>query len=215
MEIETGPRPVAGHSGIYRNDSRRAGTNHPGMSELERLLHLFVSLQILFGSRRGGMAPLIVIALLVAGWFLWAHYNNPLRTLETADRRWDTGVTQDRIDAIAEYKSILRGKDAIDPQRKLLGSANDRARLYRRIIEYHVKFDRDLREGREWVIAAWQENLRDLNFGEEKLDGFYRMVVDDIRSRGVRAPIDPQRINMERLDQLLPSPRGAGRQNFP
>lgn len=160
------------------------------MTELERLLHLFVSLQILFGSRRGLVAPLVLLVVLAGGWMVWNWVQSPLRVLEAADRRWDTGDSAQRIEAIREYKSILRTKDPVDRERNLLKNRNDRARLYRRIVEYHVRFDLDRNEAREWILRAWQENLRDLDFGDQVVDGFYRETVAQIRSRGIQNPFD-------------------------
>ena len=38
------------------------GRNNGGMSEIERLIHLIASMQILFGSRRGGfLIPLVIL----------------------------------------------------------------------------------------------------------------------------------------------------------
>ena len=52
----------------YRHGYRRPEGN---LSEFERLLHLIVSLQILFGSRRGGLLiPIAIVAIGLGGW--WA-----------------------------------------------------------------------------------------------------------------------------------------------
>lgn len=183
------------------------------MSEIERLLHLFVSLQILFGSRRGGLAPLVVLALLGAGWFAWTVWNSPLRPLEAADRKWDSGETSQRIEAIAEYKSLLRRRDPLDSSRRLLTERNDRARLYRRIIVHHVLFDIDAREAREWSLAAWQENLRDLDFRQDSpaVDEFYRRFVEEIRSKDLKLPSDMNRFDWEKFDRILPGKENTRR----
>ncbi len=160
------------------------------MTELERLLQLFVSLQILFGSRRGGIAPLLVIAALVVGWFVWSWLQNPLRALEAADRKWDSGDSNSRITAIDEYKVILRKKDPLDLQRNQLQDRNERIRLYQRIVQFHFKFGGDEDEARDWIDRAWRENIRDMNFGETDLDEFYRKRAEQIRARGVRNPFD-------------------------
>jgi len=171
------------------DDYRHGGRS--GMSELERLLHLLVSFRFLFGSRRGIVAPLLLVGIVVAGWFIWQQFSGPNRILESAHRKWDSGETQLRIEAIAEYKAILRKKDPIEPQHNLLTNRNERGLLYRRIIEFHVKFDIDERDARDWVVAAWQENIRDLNFGDDQVDGFYRSQVEEIRIRGINPPVAP------------------------
>ena len=57
--------------GHYRPGGRR---NNGGMSEVERLIHLIASMQILFGSRRGGwVVPLVLLALGVGGWYAYSH----------------------------------------------------------------------------------------------------------------------------------------------
>ena len=45
------------------------------MSEIERFIHLIVSLQILFGSRRGVILwPILVVGLAVGSWFAYNHF---------------------------------------------------------------------------------------------------------------------------------------------
>ena len=47
--------------------------------------------------------------------------------------------------------------------------------LYQKIIEYHIKYDASQSDAREWLIKAWSENLRDLNFGnDEELNRFWK-----------------------------------------
>lgn len=147
------------------------------------------------------MATLVLFGILVGGWFLWSWLGSPLHSLEAADRKWDTGVTEQRIEAISEYKSLLRARDPLETERRRLGDRNDRARLYRRIIEHHVKFDIELRDAREWSLAAWQENIRDLSFGDPDVDRFYRGFVGEIRARGLKVPAD-----LDRLERAAPPP---------
>ncbi len=48
------------------------GRHNGGMSEIERFVHLIASMQILFGSRRGGfLIPLLLLGLCVGGWLAY------------------------------------------------------------------------------------------------------------------------------------------------
>ena len=86
-----------------------------GMSEFERLIHLIASMQILFGSRRGGLLiPVIIVAIGFAGWLFYKNYYGPERRLERAHQMWESGDSNKRIKAISEYKLLLREKDPIE-----------------------------------------------------------------------------------------------------
>ena len=147
----------------YRHGYRRPAGN---LSEFERLLHLMVSLQILFGSRRGGiLIPLLILAGIFGGWWAYKQYNGPDAQLRRIDRKWNSGETQDRIDAIRGYKDLLRKKDPLDPGLHLL--RDDRERLYRRIITHHVKFDISESDANDWIREAWDEGIRKPGFQDE------------------------------------------------
>ncbi len=153
------------------------------MSEIERLLHLFVSLQILFGSRRGGIgAPLLVLALLVGGWFVYRSYFAAIPNLEKADIKYDSGDTKERMEAINDYVQLLRKRDPLEPQ--LFWLKEDRARLYRRIIEHYVLFrPEELAYASDLVHDAWAENVRDLDFHDQRAQDFWQSVVDKIKAK--------------------------------
>ncbi|MEZ6095319.1 MAG: hypothetical protein R3C03_13985 [Pirellulaceae bacterium] len=154
------------------------------MSEIERLLHLFVSLQFLFGSRRGGfLVPLLILGLIVGGWFAYRSYFSAEANLEKADIKWDSGETSQRISAIRDYKIIMRRRDELEPQLPWLKPSRERSRLYRRIIEHHVLFDIDEPEARDWIHSAWSENIRDLDFHDDKVNVFWKNVVDEIKAK--------------------------------
>lgn len=149
----------------YQHGYRRPEGN---LSEFERLLHLIVSLQILFGSRRGGLLiPLLLVALGFGGWWAYNHFSGPDRQLQNADLKWDSGDTQQRIQAIRDYKQLLSKKDPIDPGLNLL--KDGRERLYRRIVIHHVLFDISDTDANDWIREAWDEGFRDLGFQDEKV----------------------------------------------
>ena len=148
----------------FQHGYRRPSGN---LSEFERLLHLIVSLQILFGSRRGGfLIPLLLVGLAIGGWWVYKQYNAPDRQLLRADQKWDSGDTRQRIQAIREYKVLLRKKDPLDNGLYLL--RDGRERLYRRIITHHVLFDISDADANDWIREAWDEGIRDPGFEDEK-----------------------------------------------
>ncbi len=154
------------------------------MSELERLFHLFVSLQILFGSRRGGVGvPLVLLAILVGGWFAYSYWFSADPALSRADRKWESGESTQRIEAIKDYKELLRKKDPLEPSFFWMKERSGRARLYRRIVEYHVMYDIDKSAARDWIYEAWGENIRDLDFENDEVNQYYRKVTDEIKAK--------------------------------
>ena len=158
----------------YRHGYRRPEGN---LSEFERLLHLIVSLQILFGSRRGGLLiPLAIVALGFGGWWAYNHFNGPDRLLQTADQKWDSGDTQQRIQAIRDYKVLLAKKDPIDLGLHLL--KDGRERLYRRIVTHHVLFDISEADANDWIREAWDEGFRDLGFQDDKVKAQWKKVTE-------------------------------------
>jgi hypothetical protein len=159
-------------------------SNRGQMSELERLFHLFVSLQILFGSRRGGIGvPLILLALLIGGWFVYSNWFRADPALSRADRKWESGESTQRIEAIKDYKELLRKKDPLDANFFWMRERSGRARLYRRIVEYHVMYDIDKSAARDWVYEAWSENIRDLDFENDEVNEYYKKVTDEIKAK--------------------------------
>ncbi len=172
----------------YPHGYRRRHGNMRGMSEFERLLHMFVSLQILFGSRRGSLLiPVLVIALGIGGWFIWQRYNSPDRPLATIDADWDTGDTKKRIVCIREYKKLLQKKDSIETSRYFL--KEQRERIYRRIITYHVKFDFDEADARDWIRNARDEGFESparLEIVDDKVIEFWNETVRKLEEVGAR-----------------------------
>lgn len=177
----------------------RGGGN---MSEFERFLHLIVSLQILFGSRRGGLLlPLVAVAIGIGGWFGYQNFFSVNAGLRKADAMWDSGDSRQRNQAVAKYKQLLQQKDFWNTEINAL--QQDRDRLYRRIIQHHVVFDSNRDDARDWIKNAFDEQftLRDMNFGEEEVKQMWNEVVDDLkRNRGGIPQTDRNNGNRSRTD---------------
>ena len=158
----------------YRHGQHFPGgrRNNGGLTEIERLIHLIASMQILFGSRRGGLLiPILIVGVLVGGWFLYRlNYSSDV-ALERAHQMWDSNETKQQIKAIAQYKTLLQKKDPIERGRNWL--LDDRDTLYRRIIQHEVLFSGDEIKGAEWCLKAWDEGIRDLRFPDQKVEEFW------------------------------------------
>lgn len=169
----------------YQHGYRRPSGN---LSEFERLLHLIVSLQILFGSRRGGiLIPLLLVGLAFGGWWAYNQYNGPDRQLLRADQKWNSGDTPQRIQAIRDYKSLLRKKDPLDDGLHFL--RDGRERLYRRIITHHVMFDISDADANDWIREAWDEGIRDLGFQDPEVTEKWKEATEGMK----RQSSDPNR----------------------
>jgi hypothetical protein len=181
------------------------------MHGIERMFHLFVSLQILFGSRRGlsMVLPLVLLVALVAGgWFLFTSMNSPQSKLEQAHADWDSGVTTRQISAITKYKELLQKDNPIEPGMRWL--QNDRDTLYRRIVEHQVLYEKDDRGAREWIIKAWDEGIRDLRFADGETNDVWIKVTESLSKKkrtqkpsSSRDRSEPGVINDDRLDGIL------------
>ena len=170
-----GPRPMGGN-----------------MSEIERFIHLIVSLQILFGSRRGGLLlPLIIVGLAVGGWFAYNNFFGVNAALSSADAKWDSNDSSQKNQAVADYKQILQRKDFWNPEINAL--QRERDRLYRRIIQHHVIFDSNTDDARDWIKNAFDEQytIRDMNFGDEAVKQMWQEVTEQLKRSGGQS--DPSR----------------------
>lgn len=169
---------IGGHDPRFRNIGGR------DMRGIDRMFQLFVSLQILFGSRRGFsvVLPLLLLAGLVAvGWFTFNSFYSPQQKLEQAHADWDSGVSTQQISAIQQYKKLLQMDNPIEPGMRWL--QNDRDTLYRRIIEHQVLYE-DKFGAREWIIKAWDEGIRDPRFAAGQVNDFWIEATDSLRNRG-------------------------------
>lgn len=170
---------------IGGRDPRFRGIGGRNMSEISRLFQLFVSLQILFGSRRGGvpfLLPLLFVGALAAGgWFLFQKFSSPERMLEQAHAEWDSGVTERKLDAMVKYKELLQKTNPLEPGTKWL--TTDRDMLYRRIIEYEYKFEKNESTTWDWIVRAWDEGIRDLRLPQGEVLDFWKETTDQLRLR--------------------------------
>ncbi len=158
----------------YRHGRYNPGgrPNNGNMTEIERLIHLIASMQILFGSRRGGaIVPLLILALGVGGYFWYQHNYSPDVILARAHAMWDSGDTKQQIKAIKQYKTLLHKKSTIEAGRHYL--MDDRDMLYRRIINHEVKNTHNEIQAAEWILEAWDEGIRDLRFQDEEVIAFW------------------------------------------
>lgn len=155
--------------------------NNGGMTEIERLIHLIASMQILFGSRRGGwVVPVVLIGLCVGGWFLY-RYNSADTALEQAHAMYDSSDTDLNLKAISEYKRLLQKSDPIEPGVHYL--LKDRDRLYRRIIQHEVLFAEDEIQAFEWTSRAWDEGFTQLTFDNDRVAAFWSDSTDKLKGQ--------------------------------
>ena len=154
--------------------------NNGGMTEFERLVHLIASMQVLFGSRRGGLlVPVLLIGLAFGGWMLYRNYYSPESQLERAHAMYDSSSTKEQIEAIKQYKLLLAKSDPIEPARKWLLA--DRDTLYRRIIQHEFKFAEDEDAAYEWIDQAWQEGLVNLRFKDKAVREFWERSIASMK----------------------------------
>lgn len=202
---------------IGGRDPRFKNIGGRDMRGIDRMFQLFVSLQILFGSRRGFsvVLPLLLLAAVVAGgWFAFNSFNSPQRQLEQAHADWDSGVSTKQISAIVKYKELLQKDNPIEPGMRWL--QNDRDTLYRRIVEHQVLYEKDDRGAREWIIKAWDEGIRDLRFADGEVNDFWIKATDSLSKGGTSKaeaapnapPTGPGVIDDERLNGIL-APAGS------
>lgn len=170
-------------------DRRFDNISRRDVSDINRLFQLFVSLQILFGSRRGGvpfLLPLLLIAGLgFGGWLLFKGFNSPERMLEKAHADWDSGVTTRKLDAMEKYQDLLQRSDPLESGMHWLQT--DRDMLFRRVIEYKLVFEKNKTDTREWIIRAWDEGFRDLRFPEGEVLDFWDETLDSLKGRSKKS----------------------------
>jgi len=162
------------------------------MRGIDRMFQLFVSLQILFGSRRGFsfvLPMLILAAVVVGGWYALSAFNSPQRLLERAHADWDSGVSTRQITAIKSYKKLLQMDNPLEPGMRWL--QNDRDKLYRRVVEHQVLYEKDERGAHEWILTAWDEGIRDLRSSSDEVKAFWDKSVAEKISKRKSTKVQP------------------------
>lgn len=168
----------------YRHGQYRPGGRHAngGMTEIERLIHLIASMQILFGSRRGGMlVPLLLIGLAVGGWYAYRNFMSPESKLERAHAMFNSSDSNEERKAIGIYKELLNRSDPIEPGRNWLRT--DRDTLYRRIIQHELLNAENELRAAEWSIKAIEDGFTKLRFQNERVKAFWEKTLDSFRNK--------------------------------
>jgi hypothetical protein len=159
------------------------------MTEIERLIHLIASMQILFGSRRGGLlVPLLLIGLCVGGWFAYRNFMSPERKLERAHAMFNSSDSNEERKAIGMYKELLNRSDPIEPGRNWLRT--DRDTLYRRIIQHELLNAENELRAAEWSIKAIEDGFTKLRFQNDRVKAFWEKTLGSFRQnkRGRSGP---------------------------
>ena len=152
------------------------------MTEIARLIHLIASMQILFGSRRGGLlVPLLLIGIAAGGWFGYQYFMSPERQLEKAHMMYESSDVKVKRAAIFAYKDLLNKSDPIEPGRHWL--TTDRDTLYRRIIQHEVINAEDEVTAGEWAIKAFEDGFSNLRFQNERVKAFWEKTADSFRKK--------------------------------
>ena len=168
--------------GQYRPGGRG---NNGGMSEVERLIHLIASMQILFGSRRGGwVIPLVLFALAAGGWYAYGQFMNPSTTLEKAHVMYDSSDSGEQMEAIAAYKRLLNKSDPLESGRHWLRT--DRDTLYRRVIQHEVLNAENEAKAGEWAIQAIEDGFTKLRFQNDRVKQFWEKTLDSFKQGSKR-----------------------------
>lgn len=205
--------------GTNNHNYRNYGHGRSQMSEFERLMHLIVSLQILFGSRRGGIwIPVVLLALIFGGIFFYNQmYNNPERMLASADQQWNTGIEREQMAAINSYMEILEKKDGnfldkiLNPSKNakrsdeaepLLKDVERRKELYSRIIRHKFRFINP-DDAAVWVRRAVSENISLTFIGkdgteDEELTTFWKNATATLSNKKPKGKTGPNRKKRKR-----------------
>lgn len=121
---------------------------------MNELMHIVLSLQLMFGSRRAVGALLAILLFCGVGYLAYNYFTDSSRALRKADELWNR---DENVEAIREYKSLLSQRDPLEPQYALL-PREDRPRLYRRIISHEARFG-NRAEARDWITLAYNEGI--------------------------------------------------------
>lgn len=168
----------------YPHGQYRPGGRHVngGMTEIERLIHLVASMQILFGSRRGSLlVPLLIIGLAAGGWYFYRNFKSPEKKLERAHAMFNSSDSNEKREAIDAYQELLNTSDPLEPGRHWLRT--DRDTLYRRIIQHELINAEDADMAAEWSIKAIEDGFTKLRFQNERVKAFWEKTLDSFRQK--------------------------------
>lgn len=137
------------------------------------------------GNRSGCLFifPVLLIGLAIGIGLVYRYAYSPERAVEVAHQKWDSNDTKQQIVAIKEYQTLLQKTDPVDPARRWV--RDDRDTLYRRIIVHEFKFQNNPVKASEWIIAAWDEGIRDLRFQEPDVKEFWEKTVEPLRRKSL------------------------------
>ena len=167
------------------------GRHHGQRLNLHEIMHLIISLQMLFGSRRGGTGLLLLIIVVgVIAYLIYSLVADPTKALAKADILWDR---DDRVAAVRQYKQLLRKRDPLS-QDGLAWLQDSRPRLYRRIITFEAEYG-DPADARDWIKDAWNEGHRDLVFDKKSAQDLWSEETQRLQTQD--RPQNP-------LDELIP-----------
>ena len=160
---------------------------------MNELMHIILSLQLMFGSRRAVGAVLAILLFCGVGYLAYNYFSDSSRDLRKADELWNLDKN---ADAIREYKSLLRKKDPIEGYYVLPGP--ERPRLFRRIISHEARYG-SRADARDWITTAYGEgiNFEKADFENEEVYELWKEVTGDYK--------DPDAARKERslLDDFL------------
>jgi hypothetical protein len=133
-------------------------------------------------SNFGCLAALVFLIALLAGWyFLVGPLATAEKAVENAHRKWASNDTRERIEAVKEYEDLLKRTDRFDPSRRWV--RDDRDTLYRRVIVFEFKFQRNPEKAREYILEAWDEGIRDLRIEEEDVREYWDKAVAPLKEK--------------------------------
>ena len=161
--------PSEKHSGNRRRD--RVST-----VDMDGFSHTFLSLKLMFGSRRFLGTLLAILLLCGAGYLAYNYLVDPSRGLRHADHLWNR---DQNVEAVREYKALLIKRDPLDHQFALIPGP-ERPRLFRRIISHEARYG-NRAEARDWITAAYGEgiNFEKADFEDEQVYLLWQEVIAD------------------------------------
>ncbi len=178
---------------VGRSGNRRHyRTNTVNMNEL---MHIVLSLQLMFGSRRAAGAVLAILLFCGVGYLAYNYFSDSSRALRKADEMWNR---DQHVDAVREYKSLLMQRDPLDTQYALLPGP-ERPRLIRRIISHEVRFA-SRAEARDWISMAYGEgiNFEKADFENDEVFKLWQEVTADYKD-----PEDARNKERNFMDEFL------------